>query len=138
MHISVQYRAQKSSHVFTRRPDCWLRVHGANFASDIADLGCVPNKCEILRYTLPSKYLWDFVRGYLEADGSLTMSKGGTLSITFNAKCSHFLHQMNKVISRTANVKATIEYLFLARQHHCDSLEQQKRLAQVIMFVICK
>ena len=54
---------------------------------------------------VPEEYLPEFLRGYIEADASLSLKSSGEAGIYFEATCYEFLRELNKVIARLANVR---------------------------------
>lgn len=92
-------------------PQVRFNTCDAKFISVIVGLGCVPNKCEIIPFpdnnVMPQKYLWDFIRCYLDADGSLMLASNGVMKICSDAKCTPFLHQLNDSIVSEVGVTST-------------------------------
>lgn len=53
-----------------------IEINSKAIVDDLKEKGCVPNKSLILKFPTPSqvpnKFLWDFLRGYFDGDGSIT------------------------------------------------------------------
>ena len=54
-----------------------LTISSKDLHSDLINLGCIPNKSYIntTPIDIPQKYLQDFIRGYFDGDGCLTLNK---------------------------------------------------------------
>ena len=88
--ISMRWQAQSSLHT---RPQCKLQLYSQTFATALNDLGCTPNKSQTLSFPhemMPHEYMADFVRGYMEADGSLILSSRGEIGVHVGANCCSF------------------------------------------------
>ena len=76
------------------KPKITLSLCSKHFKERLIELGCIPEKSLVLTYPnwIPERYLKDFVRGYFDGDGSLTIkqNKGGaqngviTIASTFD------------------------------------------------------
>lgn len=57
---------------------CKLSLSSVDMATDLYNLGCIPNKSLVLtfpsREQLPDEFLFDFVRGYVDGDGSVRIA----------------------------------------------------------------
>ena len=89
------------------RPTCRLSLYNKHFAAMLVQLGCIPNKCNTIEFPhgiVPEKYMCDFVRGYIEADGSLVLKANGSISIQLHANCHAFLKDMKRMLIVTTGV----------------------------------
>lgn len=61
-----------------------LAFNNKKIKNDLIKLGCIPNKTKKLKFPtikqIPKKYIKDFIRGYLDADGCIR--KGTTSDVT--------------------------------------------------------
>lgn len=90
-----------------------LSLCSKHFKDRLIELGCVPNKSNVLTYPdwVPQEYLRDFIRGYYDGDGSLVISqsKNGikqgiiTIASTFN-----FISKLQKVIKENLGIEGKI------------------------------
>ena len=89
------------------RPSVGISINNYHFVSSLERLGCFPRKCNAIAFpfnVVPDELLWHFVRGYFEADGTISMQKNGMTEIKFQASCEEFLRDLNHFIMNSANV----------------------------------
>ena len=61
-----------------------LRLDSKILARDIITLGCVPQKSKKLKFPrIKNEYLFHFVRGYFDGDGSIHFNKPNTIKVCF-------------------------------------------------------
>ena len=87
-----------------------LSLTSKHFKERLGELGCMPNKSLIIKWPhfIPDKYLKDFIRGYYDGDGSISIrqSKNGTyngmLSVvgTYDF-CSNLKDKLKKLLNIT-------------------------------------
>ena len=59
--------------------ECLIRIYSKKMVESLAQYGIVQNKTYSLRNTnVPQQYMWDYIRGYFDGDGSLSLSKVST------------------------------------------------------------
>src|SRR6266704_2242038 len=64
--------------IFIQRGTCYFVQYSDNNMADwLIKNNCTPKKSKTLRFppNIPKKYIGDFLRGYLDGDGSLSFSK---------------------------------------------------------------
>ena len=79
-----------------------------HFVSALEKLGCFARKCDSIAFPfeiVPDEYLWDFIRGYFEADGTISMQNNGKSELKFQASCEEFLGDLNHFIETSTNVR---------------------------------
>lgn len=76
-----------------------LALSNIHFAKLLCDLGMKPGK-QYKRRIPPLEYKADFVRGFLDGDGSIIIRKNKFLSIRFAITYEQFGNDLNKLISR--------------------------------------
>ena len=100
----------KPSSTMKSRPQCRMSFYNSHFGASLNNLGCIPNKCNMIAFPhhiVPRQYMRDFIRGYIEADASLTIRSDGATGIHFEATCFEFLNDLNATIASLAGVCAS-------------------------------
>ena len=103
--ISIGWNGGKTKG--TWRPFATLMISDNHFASTLNDLGCVPRKCNKIRMPfdiVPEPYMWDFIRGYYETDGTHMMGKNGKCCIAFACNSDKFMYELHDFICSSLNV----------------------------------
>ena len=69
----------KDKHIFQDDIRCRIMFQNKHLKQALIDLGCTPRKSLTLTFPsneqVPDKYLFDFVRGYIDGDGSIRIGK---------------------------------------------------------------
>lgn len=77
------------------------------FYEDLKSYGLIQNKSNtghtIYLNKIPDIYLKDFIRGYFDGDGCISLDKKGSLHVTFTGNTS-FLHQIREVLSQLEGI----------------------------------
>lgn len=82
---------------------CEITVHNKKMVCDLIEKGVLPNKTNrtSIPKDLPSEYIADFIRGYLDGDGSIYKSDGRIRFVGTH----YFLKQLSDVIWKMYRVK---------------------------------
>ena len=156
--VSVCWPAKR----ITQRPSTYLCVSNSHFANTLRDLGCMHNKSDKILFPsdiVPEKCMWDFIRGYYEADGSQTLDLNGRCRIEFHCQSYGFLVGLRDFISNTLKVTysainkgqknsyhlqwgATNDVILITKMmyhQHCDHITRMNRkFNKHTMFTTCK
>lgn len=69
----------KDKHIFQDDIRCRIEITNKHLKQSLIKLGCVPRKSLVLTFPsqeiLPQKFLYDFIRGYIDGDGSVMIGK---------------------------------------------------------------
>lgn len=109
-----------------QRPNAMFRIYNDKFASSLESLGCFAHKCNTITFPqdiVPQEYMWDFVRGYFEADGTLSLGNGGRSRLAFQATCHDFLNDLNDFISQSIGIEK--KTLSSSNYHHANHTVNQ-------------
>ena len=105
--ISVTW--DKRSKTSIRRPLAKLFVSSQRLSSTLCNLGCTPNKCDRILFPhefVPEQYMWDFIRGYYEADGTQSFYKNGRCVLGFSCNSEPFLVGLKEFICSSLDVNS--------------------------------
>ena len=62
-----------------------LRIYSKNIVDDLIAINVLPNKTDRNEYPVIDKYFIDFLRGYIDGDGCIYISKRGYLQVTITS-----------------------------------------------------
>lgn len=87
---------------------CRYIVGNEHFYNRLIDLGCVPKKSLILKFPdksvfLSSRLIMDFIRGYVDGDGSLSNTVSGRLQISIIGTIE-FLESIKEIFPEFGNI----------------------------------
>jgi len=86
-------------HYYTR-----LRIYGTKLCQELDRIGIKPNKSlTILFPNIQQEFLWYYIRGYFDANGTIQERRGG-LEIEFYSGSYEFLKQLSEKISQLTNL----------------------------------
>lgn len=86
-NVPINYREHKSTFSdITKTVN--IRLYSREMAEDLIKNGCYQNKTFKIKFPdfIATKFLWDFVRGYFDGDGSIYLDKQRKF-ISFNFTC---------------------------------------------------
>lgn len=85
-----------------------LRIGSHKIYNDLVSLGITPRKSKIIELPqIPSELIPHYLRGYLDGDGCISVSKTRPrLSVIFTSGSQQFLDKASKLIASKLNIKA--------------------------------
>lgn len=96
---------------YTKKPRYLLRIGSHILYDSLVSLGLKPQKSLTMTFpTIPTRYLGDFLRGYLDGDGCVqceqSLNEHGEkilkrLSIYFTSGSEEFLREMTRLLAKT-------------------------------------
>ena len=93
--ISERTKRKKKHHKIKYR----VEINSKTLISDLLKLGVAPNKTLIMQFPeVPDKYFYDFVRGYLDADGHVNHREG--LYILFVSASKDFIYSLSDELEK--------------------------------------
>ena len=64
---------------------------------DLIELGLIPKKSLIMQFPeIPGEYFWDFIRGYFDGDGHVSIRKRNSLFIAIYTGSKFFAQEVNE------------------------------------------
>lgn len=97
------------------KPSYRLQIGSKEIFNDLLKLGMVPAKSNIIKFPYtPNKYFKDFIRGYFDGDGHVSVSeyqrndrksKSRTILTGFTSGSKEFLEGLKKVLTKHAVVR---------------------------------
>ena len=125
----------------------FLRIGSHRIYDSLSSHGLYPNKSLTIKFPrhIPKEFLWDFIRGYFDGDGciSLATKKGinkpvvtKKLTMSFTSGSKEFLEDLSSLISKSTSVKVKkvydSHYSFQLCYSTSDSLELFKHLYRMV------
>ena len=105
-----------------------IRFYSKDFVNDLINLGCVPDKVKQMVFPeLDRQYIWPFIRGFFDGDGSIHLDKKRNLprcdfastSYDFLESIRNFL-RANKINSYYVDEKTGVRRLYIAGMENCN------------------
>lgn len=77
-----------------------IRLYSSELVNDLIALGCVPNKSKIIKFPkIEKRFIWSFVRGFFDGDGSITLNKKRNVPVcNFTSASIEFLGELRKFL----------------------------------------
>lgn len=90
------------SHVST------LRIYSKEIVCDLESKNILPNKTNKKQYPIvDQRYFWEFIRGFMDGDGCICLSKG-RCSLSFTNSNDDFLNYLRDEIFKLTNIQGSI------------------------------
>lgn len=86
---------------------CILRVYSKHIVDDLIKLNILPNKTYKKEYPKCDKYFYDFLRGFLDGDGSIYKSKN-VLYVKFTNSNYNFLKYIKNTVENNIKINMSI------------------------------
>lgn len=109
-----------------------LRIYSKDIVYDLIDCGIVPDKTH--NYTLPSipdKYFFDFLRGYIDGDGCY-YNRNGNVNINITCACKDVLDWIKDVLCNHSINTHVYKEKDLKYRLVCTSQNDVKRLVNLL------
>lgn len=98
----IRYDTSKNKKNKNHQVQVIYRLRSQKTVDDLKRLGCIENKSLILEFPteeqVPKKFIWDFIRGYFDGDGSIS-SYNGEFHINI-VGTENFIKELFKVIGK--------------------------------------
>lgn len=77
-----------------------IRLYSSELVNDLIVLGCIPNKSKIIKFPkIEKRFIWSFVRGFFDGDGSITLNKKRNVPVcNFTSASIEFLEELRKFL----------------------------------------
>lgn len=97
-----------NGYVFTTNTSV-IRIYSKEIVKDLERLGVVQNKTNSVIYpNYNEKYFFDFLRGYLDGDGCISINKRGNLLVSFTCSNREFLKTIQNIILKKLSIAGNI------------------------------
>jgi len=95
-----------------------LDIYSDEIYDDLNMFGCVERKSLIIRFpNIPTNYIKDFVRGYMDGNGSIFISRN-TLHVTFTSGSRKFLGELRDQVNNEIGLVSSKTYSIKNRNVH--------------------
>lgn len=86
-----------------------IDIYSEEMYDDLVSFGCIENKSLIIKFPeIPDEFKKDFVRGYMDGDGSIFIDKRNKFYLSFTSGSYDFLSGVIKVIEDKLNLVSKI------------------------------
>lgn len=86
-----------------------IMICNKNICESLDELGCTPNKSLTLRFPnekqLPKKFIRDFIRGYFDGDGCISLDLDKRYSVVGFVGTKEFLERISKILSEELDIE---------------------------------
>jgi hypothetical protein len=102
---------QLDKKLYIDRNQIGFQIFSEEMYNTLTKWGCIRNKSLTMLFpSIPSKYLFHFIRGYLDGDGSVFINNRNQLYSNFTSGSLIFLQKLNKIIKDNLNIEGKIYY----------------------------
>lgn len=94
---------------------CFVRLYSKQLVHSLKKYGIIQNKTNVLSFpNLPSEYIWDYIRGYFDGDGSIFQhtitskyGKNTYVNVSFTCNCFEYLSSLKDFLNEN-DIASTI------------------------------
>lgn len=117
-----------------------LRIGCKLMYNNLLELGVTPRKSLTALFpTVPTEYLFHFLRGYFDGDGCIHLIKDRFPRIIFTSGSKKFLEGLSKVLSETLQIPLKPVYAQLQdSNNYCYRLHYNTKMSRIILQLMYK
>ncbi len=117
-----------------------LRIGSKSIYNDLLSLGVTPKKSLTISFpSIPTEYLFHFLRGYFDGDGCIYLIEKRYPRIVFTSGSKKFLEGLSNILSKTLQIPLKPVYAQLQdSNNYCYRLHYNTRLSKGILQVMYK
>jgi intein-encoded DNA endonuclease-like protein len=107
---------------------CILKISNKQFVDNLIKNGCVPKKSLIIRYpNIDKKFNRDFIRGYFDGDGCISIRKSNNKNGTFDISSGsiNFLNEIKTILIDELNISNN--KIYMSKKKKYGSIEWSKK-----------